>query len=284
MQRPSRERARSIGSVAAWVFAPLLATLAAVAVAPAAFHTRLPDVPPLRQRWMATPTTVERLRAIDPAIAALYFDRPGSYVLGGGLQAATAAASWADERRFEQDLAAGAIRPDVRFVMYDPEGWPSTPVAEQRHPVAAMRAFADAARAAGYGVVITPHPSLVEVPHGDCVRAGTETEQEAFLRCRIEAAAAKLSDVVEVQAQSLEADPVLYRSFVEEAAAQASVANPNVVVLAGLSTRFVTDPNTLLSAWDSVTDIVDGHYLAVPEGIRPDVAVAFLRMLAEQRG
>jgi len=33
-----------------------------------------------------------------------------------------------------------------------------------------------------------------------------------------------------------------------------------------------------------VTDIVDGHYIAVPEGIRPEIATAFLRLLAEQRG
>ncbi|TMK12896.1 MAG: hypothetical protein E6G63_10840 [Actinobacteria bacterium] len=174
MQRPSTERARSIGSVAAWIFAPLLAALVGVAVVPEAFHARLPDAPPLHQRWMATPTTVERLRAIDPAIATLYFDRRGSYVLGGGLEAATAAVGWADESQFERDLAAGAIRPDIRLVMYDPEGWPSTPLKEQRHPVAAMEAFAAAARSAGYGVIITPNPSLVDVAKADCMRSASK--------------------------------------------------------------------------------------------------------------
>jgi len=284
MQRPSNERVRSIGSAAAWVFAPLLATLVAVTAVPAMFHAQLPDAPPLHQRWMATRTTVERLRAIDPAIAALYFDRRGSYVLGGGLDAATATDVWASERQFQHDLAAGAIDPSVRYVMYDPEWWTATPLEEQRHPVAAMQAFADAARSAGYGVIITPHPSLVEVSAADCMRGVTETMEAAFLRCGIEAAAARLSDVVEIQGQLLEADPAIYRSFVESETAQARLANPDVVVLAGLSTRFATGPDTLLNAWDSVTDIVDGHYMAVPEGIRPDIAVAFLQMLAQQRG
>jgi hypothetical protein len=116
------------------------------------------------------------------------------------------------------------------------------------------------------------------------MRGVTETMQAAFLRCGIEAAAARLSDVVEIQGQLLEADPATYRSFVESETAQARLANPDVVVLAGLSTRFASGPETLLNAWDSVTDIVDGHYMAVPEGIRPDIAVGFLRMLAEQRG
>ena len=284
MQRPSSERTRSIGSAAAWVFAPLLATLAVVTVIPAAFHSQLPVAPPLHQRWMATPTTVERLRAIDPSIAALYFDRRGSYVLGGGLDAATATDVWANEGRFEHDLDAGTIDPSVRYVMYDPEWWSATPVEEQRHPVAVMQAFAAAARSAGYGVIITPHPSLVEVPKADCRRRATETMEEAFLRCGIQSAAARLSDVVEIQGQLLEADPAVYRSFVESETAQARRANPDVVVLAGLSTRFATGPETLLNAWDSVTDIVDGHYMAVPEGIRPDIAVAFLQMLAQQRG
>ena len=273
MQRPSNERVRSIGSAAAWVFAPLLATLVAVTAVPAMFHARLPDAPPLHQRWMATPTTVERLRAIDPAIAVLYFDRRGSYVLGGGLDAATATDVWASERQFEHDLGEGAIDPSVRYVMYDPEWWTATPPAEQRHPVTAMQAFADAARSAGYGVIITPHPSLVEVPGADCTRGATETMEAAYLRCGIE-----------IQGQLLEADPAIYRSFVESETAQARRANPDVVVLAGLSTRFATGPDTLLNAWDSVTDIVDGHYMAVPEGIRPDIAVAFLQMLAQQRG
>jgi hypothetical protein len=71
--------------------------------------------------------------------------------------------------------------------------------------------------------------------------------------------------------------------LVEAAAAQAREANPDVVVLAGLSTAFAPTPGTLLAAWDAVSDIVDGHYMAVPGGIRPEVAASFLRALAEQR-
>ena len=51
-------------------------------------------------------------------------------------------------------------------------------------------------------------------------------------------------------------------------------------VIAGLSTRFATDPRVLVEAWMAVRDIVDGHYMAVPEGIRPEVAAAFLAQIA----
>jgi hypothetical protein len=37
----------------------------------------------------------------------------------------------------------------------------------------------------------------------------------------------------------------------------------------------------LYAAWRSVLDVVDGHYLNVPDGYRPAVAVAFLRMVDE---
>ena len=129
-----------------------------------------------------------------------------------------------------------------------------------------------------------PVVNLVDVPGAVCGRSETETTSAAYIRCGIGAAAARLSDVVEIQAQWLEWDPATYRAFVEKAAAQARRANPDVVVLAGLSTRFAPEPQTLLSAWDAVSDIVDGHYLAVPEGISPDVAASFLDALARERG
>jgi hypothetical protein len=256
-----------------------------VAAIPRAFHHRLPDAPPLEQRWIATATTLARLRALDPAATALYFDRSGSFVLGGEPEGSgVAARAWSDEAEFEQDLASGAIQPWVRAVMYDPEMWPATPDRERHDPIAAMRAFSRAARAAGYEVILTPHPNLVDVPGAVCERSGTETASAAYIRCGIGTEAARLSDVVEIQAQWLEWDPATYRAFVEATAAQARRANPDVVVLAGLSTRFAPNPQTLLSAWDAVSDIVDGHYMAVPEGINPDVAASFLDELARERG
>jgi hypothetical protein len=284
MRRRNDDRHGPRGAAAAWVLLPLVAVTIAVAAIPRALRHPLPGAPPLGQRWIATTPTVARIRAIAPDAAALYFDRPASYVLGGGAGGSVPGLAWSDEAKFEQDLASGAIPTWVRAVMYDPEGWPSTPGPERRDPIEAMRAFSRAARAAGYQVILTPHPNLVDVAHATCGAADGETTTAAFLRCGIGAEAARLADVVEIQAQWLEWDPVTYRAFVEAAAAQVRAAHPGVVVLAGLSTRFATDPQTLISAWDSVSDIVDGQYLAVPEGIRPEVAASFLDELARERG
>ena len=46
-----------------------------------------------------------------------------------------------------------------------------------------------------------------------------------------------MSDVVELQAQSLERGTSTYATFVRDAAAQARAANPRVAILAGLSTN-----------------------------------------------
>ena len=58
-----------------------------------------------------------------------------------------------------------------------------------------------------------------------------------FLRLGLAGAIAKVTDVLELQAQSLEWSPSTYAEFVRKAAAQARAANPRVAILAGLSTN-----------------------------------------------
>ena len=281
---PFRARRRAAGTAVPWMMPVVVAAVAAVvalALVPAALRHRLPDAPPLGQVWMATPNTVHLIQAGDEGVAQLFFGRTSSYVLGGGWGSATPALAWASGVRFEIAVAQGQIPADVHTVMYDPEAWPETPIWERRHPDEAMQLFAETAHEAGYRVVLTPHPSLVDVAGATCTQRSGESVAAAFLRCRIMVGAARLADVVEIQAQYLESDPAAYRALVVAAADQARAANAEVVVLSGLSTRFAAGPQVLLDAWDSVSDVVDGHYMAVPEGIHPEIAASFLRGLAE---
>jgi hypothetical protein len=147
-----------------------------------------------------------------------------------------------------------------------------------------MRAFGELARSHGYLAVITPHPSLATVPGAVCVAGDGESVWSAYLRCGIQADAARYADVVEVQGQLLETDVDAYRAFTVEAVRQARMANPSVTVLSGISTNFTDDPAVMYAAWRSVVGVVDGHYLNVPGGVRPHVAVDFLRMVAATRG
>jgi len=226
--------------------------------------------------WIGTATTRGTLARIDPDAAAGLLGAPQSITLGEPI-GAPVALSWSSERRFARDVAEGSIPSSVRIVMYDPEGWLATAPAERRAPVPAMLAFGTLARANDYLPVITPHPSLVQVHVATCAQLPGETIEAAYLRCGIQAAAARAADIVEVQAQFLETDPGAYERFVADAARQARLANPGVHVISGISTTFTEDPQVLLAAWRSVRGVVDGHYLNVPNGLRPTVAVAFAR-------
>lgn len=226
--------------------------------------------------WIGTATTRGTLARLDADAAAGLFGAPQSITLGEPI-GAPVALSWSSERRFARDVADGSIPSSVRIVLYDPEGWLATPPIERRSPIPAMLAFGALARSNGYLPVITPHPSLMQVHGATCAAMAGESIEAAYLRCGIQAAAARAADIVEVQAQFLETDPDAYGRFVTDAAAQARLANPGVQVISGISTTFTEDPQVLFTAWRSVRGVVDGHYLNVPNGIRPDVAIAFAR-------
>jgi hypothetical protein len=265
----------------AWAGA--IAVLVLAAGLPLVVREVFPPGPPLGQVWMAQPGTIGRINRLAPDVADRFFDRGGSYALGGGWKGATPAIAWASVVDFVADLQAERVPEHVRTVMYDPEHWKATPESEQRDPVAAMELFSRAARLGGYRVVITPHPNLVEVPDAVCTVRRFESVESAYLRCGIQGEAARLSDVVEIQAQYLEGSPDQYRRFVSAAATQCREANPDVVVLSGLSTRFAPQPGVLRDAWEAVQDVVDGHYLAMPLGINPWVATAFLLQITNRR-
>jgi len=269
-----------------WRFWALIAVpVVALALGALAITRWLPIEPPRGQVWVAASGTVGRIYRLDPRIARLYFDRSEAVVLDGGWKGATRGAAWASLDAFVADVEAGRIPPEVEAVMYDPERWKATPPDDQRDPAMAMRVFTAVARAHGYEqVILTPHPNLMEVPGAVCGAFPHETATEAFTRCGIAFTAGEVGDVVEIQAQSLQEDLRAYQDLVTQAASQARAANPDVVLLAGLSTRFSDDAHDLLAAWDSVAEVVDGHYLAMPEGMRPWIATRFLSLLAERRG
>jgi hypothetical protein len=229
--------------------------------------------------WIATRVNVATLEALDPSLTTLFFDEPDAFVLDGW-GGATTAMGWASLAAFERDLSTGAIPASVGLVMYDPEAWWHTPLGEQQDPAGSMRRFASLARSAGYLVLMTPHPSLVNVPGARCARGQTEDVVAAFLRCGIAEVAGETADVVDLQLQALQKVPGAYRLAFAAAAGQARAANPDVQVLAHLTTALAPDATTLFDAWQGVRDVADGVYLGMPGRKRPKVALAFLHMVS----
>jgi hypothetical protein len=138
-------------------------------------------------------------------------------------------------------LNSGAIGPNVKAIMYDPENWQFTPLAQQLDPALYEMMSAQ--------VVHAHHLKLIAAPAADLTLVtdtGTGTIYQKYIQDEFAAAAAKYADVYEIQAQGLEANTSAYSQFVSEAVAQAKAANPNVTIFAGLSTS--PDGQTVTSA------------------------------------
>lgn len=161
---------------------------------------------------------------------------------------------------FAQDLATGHVPESVRAVMYDPEMWAATPIAEQRDPRMYMVRFSQLARAHHLLPILAPARDLVLVRGGSCVKRTGENLNQAYVRCGLATAVAAAGALV-VQSQANQFDVATFRSFVALVVRQARAANPRVAVLAQLATAPLGQEASvpqLLTAVQSVTGIADG--------------------------
>jgi len=182
-------------------------------------------------------------------------------------------------------LSSGGLPAGTRAVLYDPEAWAFTPADEQGDPAQAAARAAGPAHARGQQFIVAPALNLTTVL---APRSAVPRWQQ-FLDLELAAKIAKVADVVDLQAQSLERDTATYAAFVREAAAQARTANPGVRVLAGLSTNppgDAVDSQHLAAAIRASWPTVDGWWLNIPgrgprcptcNAARPEVGIAALR-------
>ena len=236
-----------------------------------------------RPIWVTVRGTMDAVARHDPEVARALFESEHAIALKGR-DGAIHGLSWASVSEFERDLERRSIPQSVTVVMYDPEKWKQTPANEQRRPVPAMQRFGELAKRHGYTSIITPHPGLTSVEHSAFRRRDDETEEDAYVRSGLTQAAARAADIVETQAQRLQNDPENYRRVVAATAERAREANPDVWVLSGLATQpgHVATPEILLAAWESVRDVVDGHYLSLSNMKNPPVMARFLRLVLER--
>jgi len=182
-------------------------------------------------------------------------------------------------------LDGGQLPPGARAVLYDPEAWPFTPLAEQRDPVLGAEQAAALARANGLQLIVAPALNLTTV-----LRPGGQGPRwQTFIDLGIAGSMATVADAVELQAQSLERDTGSYAAFVGAAAAQARAAGPEVSLLAGLSTNppgAVVTSQQLTAAIQASRQLVDGYWLNIPgrgprcptcNPPRPDIGADVLR-------
>jgi hypothetical protein len=235
--------------------------------------------------WLLTRSALSQLVA-DPAVraklrGALVYEilPPGQPPLAG--ITAKPVVTFASATALEAAVTGGHVPAGTYGVLYDPEAWSFTPVAEQRDPVQAATRAAVVAHAHGLRLIVTPALNLTTV-------LASETPRwRAFLGLNLLARLAGVADLVEIQAQSLERDTAV----VQAAASQARTANPRIIVLAGLSTNppgAPVDSRHLTAAVQATRSMVDGYWLNVPgqgprcptcNAPRPDIAIQTLQSL-----
>ncbi len=241
--------------------------------------------------WLLTRSALSQLLA-DPSVraelqAAQVFEilQPGQQPLTGF--AAKPVVTFASAAALEDAMNSGQIPAGTYGVLYDPEAWSFTPAAEQRDPVLAATQAAAVAHGHGLRLIVTPALNLTTVLQP----GSTQPRWRQFLDLNLVGNLARVADVIELQAQSLERDSGTYAGFVKAAAAQASAANPAVTVLAGLSTNPPGTPVSsqhLTAAIQATRSVVAGYWLNIPgqgprcptcNAPRPDIAIQTLQAL-----
>jgi hypothetical protein len=182
---------------------------------------------------------------------------------------------------------SGGLAPSVKAVMYDPEAWQFTPVAQQQNPAHYEQLAAEAVHAHHLQFIAAPAADLLNV--NGVGQKGTIYDK--YVADGYAAAAAKYADVYEIQAQGLGANTLEYSQFLGEAIAQAKAVNPNVTIFAGLSTSPNGRPVTSAMLYQDVLATeheVAGYWLNIPgpspyspnvTTSHPEVAVGLLNDL-----
>ena len=238
--------------------------------------------------WMLTRSALSQMLA-DPSVRSrlertrIYeLLQPGQQPLSG--VDAVPVVTFPAVAELRSALAGNTLPAGTRAVLYDPEAWSFTPPAEQRDPVQAATQAAGLAHAHGLKLIAAPALNLTTV-----MDPGSSAPRwQCFLDLGLARSMARVADVVELQAQSLERDQATYVRFVREAAAQARAANPAVSVFAGLSTNppgAPVDSRQLTAAYRASRPAVDGYWLNIPgngprcptcNASRPDIGTKVL--------
>jgi hypothetical protein len=255
-------------TVAVLTLAACTAAPASSSSAPASSGTVLAALPgPGHPAWVVSRSVLAQLAANPAAVnqlrGRLVYEilEPGQPPLPGLV--AEPIVTFASAAALENAIRAGQLPAGVFGVLYDPEAWTFTPAAEQQDPVAAATAAAAVAHAHGLRFIVAPAIDLTSVL--DSTGPGPRWRQ--FLSLDLIGRLAKVADIVELQAQSLEQDTSAYKAFIQEAAAQASAGRPGVGLLAGLSTTPPGAPvvaQQLIAAIQATRALVGGYWLNVP--------------------
>ena len=220
--------------------------------------------------WIATGWNIHLADRLDPATARHFFNTSSSFGTGPTASGnpvtdgftANAVLVFDSYAEFAAEVGSGTISPAYKWVLYDPEEWQQTPVAEQLNPAKYLTQFGRLAHSRGYKVIEAPGRDLGNVAGAGsaCPKLPGESLDKWYVRCDIAGAAAAASDVYVVQDQVNTTNPAEYDWLFSNAQRQALAANPQVIVDSELSTNYGT-ASQMATAAKSVK--ADGFYVSI---------------------
>ena len=205
---------------------------------------------------------------------AAYFDNPQTFLIVKSanpakdplLPNATYVMSFADYQQMVDAISSGSIPSYIKWVLYDDEKWPSTPVAQQQQPFTYEAEAQTVAHEHGLGLIFTPAANLTTVLSTAYSNA---TKYDGYTGLGIASQAAPHADVLEIQAQQDESAPG-FNSFVSSVVSQAQATNQRALIMVGLTTaaprQAAVTPQLLLNDYATTRPLVSGYWLNIPGG------------------
>ena len=242
--------------------------------------------------WIIARSALDRLQSagMSSSQMAAYFDNSHTYILGtqpDGWQSIITM-DFTSYAAMQQSFANNQVSSSVQAIVYDPEAWSFTPLSEQQNIIATIAAAAALAHAHHKQFIVTPATDLIRV----VAPATIGDPYTRFLATQIIGNAAKVADIVEIQAQGAETNLPRFTQFVAAAVAQAKAAKPDISVFVGLSTNPSGQQVTgaqLKAAFQATHTYVNGYWLNIPSSQggycpkcgapQPQVAIDFLKSL-----
>ncbi len=171
----------------------------------------------------------------------------------------------------------------VYGAVVDLERWSYTPAPEQHNPALYYEMASTNLHALKLKLVATPGLDLFK-------GSGRGPLYTLMLSSGLYRSVAKVADIIDIQAQSLENSPSLYAAFVLQASDQIRSVNPRATILAGLTTSakagITPTGQTLEQDAHSVQGFVNGFWINIPSNgpscptcspLNPQPAVALLQ-------
>jgi hypothetical protein len=183
------------------------------------------------------------------------------------------------EAELEQAINTNTLYPNVTYVGYDATFW-----AWVRRNVTSAQALnqivqAGAATAHKHGLKLFYEIPEIVAPQFTQTSSGDKFTD--FLNENLAGQGSAISDLFEIETQSLQGDDASFDSFATKSIAQARAGHPTVPVLLGLTTYDANAPKTeqgMVDAYTETKGIADGYWI---NGVNsnPAPAVEFLEQL-----